>query len=257
MTTPVNRRVLIRASSLVKRYGRRTVVNGVSLDVNEGEVLAVIGPNGAGKSTTLELILRLRRPDEGSVEYAGPELKRRIGVQLQSTPIFPGFTALENMRLAAAFHRLRLGDDELSRRLAACGLADAAKTDAARLSGGQQKRLAIAMALVHDPKLLFLDEPTAALDPRARREVRELISSLAKGGTSVVFTSHEMEEVHRLADRIVFIDAGRILAEGTPAALLERYNAPDLEQLYLQLTEEASGSGENAENPCHEGGCES
>lgn len=231
-----NRQMLIRARSLVKRYGRRAVVDGVSLAVNAGEVLAVIGPNGAGKSTTLDLILRLRRPDAGAVEYASPELRRRIGVQLQTTPVFPGYTALENMRLAAAFHRLRPDDGELLRRLAACGLADAAKTDAARLSGGQQKRLAIAMALVHDPKLLFLDEPTAALDPRARREIRELIVSLAKGGTSVVFTSHEMEEVHRLADRIVFISAGRILAEGTPASLLEAHNAPDLEQLYLRLT---------------------
>jgi len=165
--------VLIRALSLVKRYGRRAVVDGISLTVNAGEVLAVIGPNGAGKSTALDLILRLRAPDEGAVEYVEARLGRRIGVQLQSTPLFPGFTALENMRLAAAFHRLRMRDDELLRRLAGCGLAEAAKTDAARLSGGQQKRLAIAMALVHDPKLLFLDEPTAALDPRARLEVRE------------------------------------------------------------------------------------
>jgi len=239
MANLATRRVLIRASSLVKRYGRRNVVDGISLAVNEGEVLAVIGPNGAGKSTTLELILRLRRPDAGSVEYAEPELRRRIGVQLQTAPIFPGYTALENMRLAAAFHRLRPGDDELLRRLAACGLAEMAHTDAARLSGGQQKRLAIAMALVHDPKLLFLDEPTAALDPRARLEIRELIGSLAKGGTSVVFTSHELDEVHRLADRIVFIDAGRMLAEGSPAALLEQYNVSDLEQLYLRLTQEA------------------
>jgi len=228
--------VLIRALSLVKRYGRRAVVDGISLTVNAGEVLAVIGPNGAGKSTALDLILRLRAPDEGAVEYAEAHLGRRIGVQLQSTPLFPGFTALENMRLAAAFHRLRRRDDELLRRLAGCGLAEAAKTDAARLSGGQQKRLAIAMALVHDPKLLFLDEPTAALDPRARLEVRELIGSLAEGGTSVVFTSHEMEEVHRLADRIVFISAGRILAEGTPESLLDAHGASDLEQLYLRLT---------------------
>jgi len=233
MTTPA---VLIHAASLVKRYGRRNVVDGVSLAVNAGEVLAVIGPNGAGKSTTLDLILRLRKPDGGTVEYASPELRRRIGVQLQTTPIFPGYTALENMRLAAAFHRLRPRDGELLRRLEACGLADAAKTDAARLSGGQQKRLAIAMALIHDPELLFLDEPTAALDPRARREVRELIGTLADGGTSVVFTSHEMDEVHRLADRIVFISGGRILAEGAPGELLEAHGAPDLEHLYLRLT---------------------
>lgn len=228
--------VLIRAASLVKRYGRRTAVNGISLTIRSGEVLAVIGPNGAGKSTTLDLLLRLRTPDEGSVEYAEADLRRRIGVQLQTTPLFPGFTALENLRLAAACCNLRLRNDDLLQRLTACGLADAAKTDAARLSGGQQKRLAIAMALIHNPKLIFLDEPTAALDPRARREVRSLIRSLADSGTSVVFTSHEMEEVHRLADRIVFINSGRILADGTPDVLLNAHHVSDLEQLYLRLT---------------------
>lgn len=230
---------LIKAEGLVKTYGRKPVVNGLSLDIQEGEVLAIIGPNGAGKSTTLDLLLGLRRPDAGSVTYWTSDPARHIGLQLQSTPFFPGFTALENMRMFAAFYGLRLTSDELMGHLRRCGLEEHAKTDALRLSGGQQKRLAIAMTLTHEPKLLFLDEPTAALDPRARREIRDLIRSLSASGTSIVFTSHDMEEVHKLASRIVFIHNGRIAASGSPQDLLDRYKTETLEELYISLT--ASG----------------
>lgn len=225
----------IRAEGLVKTYGGRRVVDGIDLAIHQGEVLAIIGPNGAGKSTTLDLLLGLRRPDAGSIRYWSSQPQRYIGVQLQSTPFFPGFSALENMRMFAAFYGIRLKDREMIELLRRCGLADCAKTDAARLSGGQQKRLAIAMTLAHDPKLLFLDEPTAALDPRARREVRELIHALAESGTSVVFTSHDMEEVHKLASRVVMICGGKIIAQGTPEALLTEYQAGSLEELYIEL----------------------
>ncbi|SMF65260.1 ABC-2 type transport system ATP-binding protein [Paenibacillus uliginis N3/975] len=230
-------KTLIQAHGLVKTYGHKHVVNGIHLDIREGEVLAIIGPNGAGKSTTLDLILGLRRPDDGSVTYWTSQPSRHIGLQLQSTPFFPGFTALENLRMFAAFYGLRLKDHQLMPHLERCGLADAAKTDALRLSGGQQKRLAIAMALVHDPNLLFLDEPTASLDPRARREIRELIRSLADAGTSIVFTSHDMEEVNKLAQRILLICNGKIQAEGSPEFLLSTHGAESLEELYISLTE--------------------
>ena len=229
---------LIQAQGLAKSYGRKKVVNEIDLTVHEGEVLAIIGPNGAGKSTTLDLLLGLRRPDQGSVRYWTPKPSESIGLQLQSTPFFPGFTALENLRMFAAFYGLRLNSRQLMSHLERCGLGQAAKTDALRLSGGQQKRLAIAMALVHDPKLLFLDEPTAALDPRARRDIRDLIRSLAEAGTSIVFTSHDMEEVHKLAGRILFINQGRVQAEGTPAELLASFGSDSLEDLYLALTEQ-------------------
>ncbi|XID95642.1 ABC transporter ATP-binding protein [Paenibacillaceae bacterium WGS1546] len=228
---------MIQAQGLVKKYGSRTVVNGLDLTVGQGEVLAVIGPNGAGKSTTLDMLLGLKKADAGTVRFWRESPNRHIGVQLQSTPFFPGFTALENIRMFAAFYGLRLADAELLGHLRRCGLEEAAKTDAARLSGGQQKRLAIAMTLIHEPQLVFLDEPTAALDPRARRDVRGLIRSLAASGTSVVFTSHDMEEVHKLASRIVLICEGRIEAAGTADELLAEYGLASLEEVYLHLTE--------------------
>lgn len=227
--------ILIEARGLTKAYGRRTVVDGIDLSVLANEVLGVIGPNGAGKSTTLELLLGLRKPDRGSVAYWTNEPHRQIGVQLQACPFFPGYTALENMRMFAAFYRTRTEDALLLDLLARCGLDGAAHTDAAKLSGGQQKRLAIAVTLIHRPKLIFLDEPTAALDPKGRRDVRALIRSLAAAGTAVVLTSHEMDEVHKLADRIVMIVGGRIAAEGTPAMLLHRHEVEGLDELYLRL----------------------
>lgn len=228
----------IKASGLIKSYGQRRVVNQLNLTVYQGEVLAVIGPNGAGKSTTLDLLLGLRQPDDGNVEYWCGEPRHHIGVQLQTTPFFAGFTALENMRMFAAFYGKRMKKEEIVNMLVRVGLGDCVNTDASKLSGGQQKRLSIAMALTHGPRLVFLDEPTAALDPRARREVRELMMSLANDGTSIVFTSHDMEEVHKMASRIVMIQKGEVIAEGTPEDLLVKYQAESLENLYIQLTEE-------------------
>jgi ABC-2 type transport system ATP-binding protein len=227
---------LLEARHLVKRYGQRTVVNEVDLVVAPGEVVGVIGPNGAGKSTTLELILGLRAPDGGEVVFGLADPRRQIGVQLQTTPFFRGLTAAENLRLFAAFYGVRLSRRAVAALLARCGLADVARVEAARLSGGQQKRLAIALTLAHEPRLLVLDEPTAALDPRARHEIRALIRTLAAQGIAVVFTSHDMEEVAKLADRVVLLLDGRVRAEGTPAALLAEHHVHSLEELYLQAT---------------------
>lgn len=227
---------LLETHGLVKRYGANVAVKGIDFSVGAGEVVAVIGPNGAGKSTMLEMILGLRTPDDGSIAFSFDHPQRQIGVQLQTTPFFRGLTAAENLILFANFYGVRLQHQEVTGILTQCGLADAARVEAARLSGGQQKRLAIAMTLAHRPRLIFLDEPTAALDPRARREIRELIRSLAGSGTSIVFTSHDMEEVGKLADRVVLIVEGRVCAEGTPAALLSSYSVNSLEELYLNLT---------------------
>lgn len=228
---------LIEARGLVKRYGARTVVRRVDLTVAPGEIVAVVGPNGAGKTTTLEMILGIRRPDGGRVTCRLGDPRRETGAQLQATPFFPHLTAAENLQLFAAFYGVRLSPARVAELLEGCGLAGAARTEAARLSGGQQKRLAIALALVHRPKVLFLDEPAAALDPRARREVRELIRRVAMEGTAVVFTSHDLEEVGKLAHRVVFIIDGEVRAAGSPAELLARHGAPTLEDLYLRLTE--------------------
>jgi ABC-2 type transport system ATP-binding protein len=159
-------------------------------------------------------------------------------VQLQSTPFFRGLTVSENLKLFANFYGVHLSKQQVSELLARCGLTEVARTEASRLSGGQQKRLAIALTLSHQPRLIFLDEPTAALDPRARHEIRELIRSLATVGTTIVFTSHDMEEVGKLADRVVLVVEGRVCAEGKPADLLTEYNVESLEELYLKLTNE-------------------
>lgn len=227
---------LIQVCGLVKQYDGRTVVKGIDLDIRPNEVVAMIGPNGAGKSTTLEMILGLRPPDGGSVVYWCDDPRRHLGVQLQATPFFPALTAAENLQLFAAFYGVRLNRGEMAEIMERCGLADVERTEASRLSGGQQKRLSIALALVHRPQVLFLDEPTAALDPRARKEIRELIRRLSRSGTSIVFTSHDMEEVGKLADRVILIHQGEVRAAGSPESLLEQYGAEDLEELYLALT---------------------
>src|SRR5690554_6828017 len=227
---------LIRARGLVKRYGGRTVVKGIDLDIHPNEVVALIGPNGAGKTTTLEMILGLRPPDGGSVAYWCEDPRKHLGVQLQATPFFPALTAAENLQLIAAFYGMRLQPGEMRDILQRCGLAEEERTEASRLSGGQQKRLAIAIALVHRPQVLFLDEPTAALDPRARKEIRDLIRRLSRSGTTIVFTSHDMEEVEKLADRVILIHRGEIRAEGSPESLPRQYGVGNLEELYLELT---------------------
>jgi ABC-2 type transport system ATP-binding protein len=227
---------LLEAHDLVKRYGRRTVIDHVSLDVSPGEIVAFIGPNGAGKSTTLEVILGLRAADGGKVVFWREDPLGEIGIQLQATPFFRGLTTAENLRLFASFYRVRLTQAQIVAILERCGLAGAAHTEAAKLSGGQKKRLAIALTLAHSPRLLFLDEPTAALDPHGRHDIRALIRTLASTGVAVVFTSHDMEEVGKLADRVVLIVEGQVRADGTPTDLLARFGAPTLEDLYLELT---------------------
>jgi ABC-2 type transport system ATP-binding protein len=229
---------LLEAHHLVKRYGNRTVVKDIDLFVAPGEVVGLIGPNGAGKSTTLEMVLGLRMPDRGEVVFWCKDPRRQIGVQLQTTPFFRGLTVAENLILFANFYGVQLTKQQVADLLARCGLTGVARTEAARLSGGQQKRLAIALTLAHHPHLIFLDEPTAALDPRARHEIRELIRSFAASGTAIVFTSHDMEEVGKLADRVVLIVEGRVRAEGKPTDLLVAYNVASLEELYLKLTDE-------------------
>ncbi len=229
---------LLEAHNLVKRYGDRVVVKDVDLVVAPGEVVGLIGPNGAGKSTTLEMVLGLRMPDSGGVVFWRKEPLRQIGVQLQTTPFFRGLTVAENLTLFANFYGVRLTKQQVADLLARYGLSEVARTEAARLSGGQQKRLAIALTLAHEPRLIFLDEPTAGLDPRARHEIRELIRALASNGTAIVFTSHDMEEVSKLADRVVLIIEGRVHAEGKPTDLLFEYSVNSLEELYLKLTEE-------------------
>jgi ABC-2 type transport system ATP-binding protein len=233
----------IRAEGLTKVYGDLRAVDGVSLEVAEGEFVGVLGPNGAGKTTLLEMIEGLRRPDGGTVEVLGepvwprnPALLPRIGVQLQASAFFERLTAREQIRTFAALYDVSpaRADDWLER----VGLGEKAATRVEDLSGGQAQRLSLACALVHDPELVFLDEPTAALDPQARRNLWDLLSGLNDSGRTVVLTTHYMDEAEVLCDRVAVMDAGRVLEVGAPADLIRDLGAParTLEDVFLHLT---------------------
>ncbi|MEV5000952.1 ABC transporter ATP-binding protein [Nocardioides sp. LML1-1-1.1] len=221
----------IEARDLTKRYDELTAVDGVSLEIGDGEFVGVLGPNGAGKTTLLEMFEGLRRPDGGEVRVLGepvwprnPRLQPRIGVQLQASSFFERLTAREQIHTFARLYGVGTGpaDGWLER----VGLADKADTRVEDLSGGQAQRLSIACALVHDPELVFLDEPTAALDPQARRNLWDLLSSINDSGRTVVLTTHYMDEAEHLCDRVAVMDHGRILEVGTPAALVRGLDAP-------------------------------
>ena len=238
--------MFIQAINIEKSYSKRKVVKGITLDIRQNEILAVIGPNGAGKSTIMELLIGLRKADTGEIRYWLDTYKEKMGVQLQSAPFFVGLTAFENLRLFAALYMKRLTDEQVNEVLQLCGLYELREVEASKLSGGQQKRLAISIALIHNPTLIFLDEPTAALDPRARQEVHALIRHLHQQGKTVVFTSHDMDEVDKLATRVIMIDKGEILTEGNTKQLYMDHNVSNLEGLYLQLT-----TGGNEHVPSH------
>jgi len=217
---------IIRVQDLVKRYGDRSAVNGLSFAVKCGEVYGLLGPNGAGKTTTVECIEGLRQPDSGIVEVLGMShqtateaIKARVGVQLQSTGLFPRLTVRETIDLYRTFFPRALPTDEVLRLL---GLTDRQKADPATLSGGWRQRLTLALALVNEPDLLFLDEPTTGLDPAARRDLWDLVRALKRKGKTIVLTTHYMEEAAQLCDRVAVIDHGQLLAEGRPADLVRQ-----------------------------------
>ncbi|MFI0942462.1 ABC transporter ATP-binding protein [Streptomyces sp. NPDC021020] len=213
----------VEVAGLVKRYGAKAAVDGLDLTVPRGSVTAVLGPNGAGKTTTVEMCEGYRRPDSGSVRVLGLDpvtegaaLRPRIGVMLQSGGVYPGARAEEMLRHTASLHAHPVDPALLIERL---GLESCGRTAYRRLSGGQQQRLALAMAVVGRPELVFLDEPTAGLDPQARRATWDLVRELRADGVSVVLTTHFMDEAEQLADQVVIIDAGRAIARGTPEEL--------------------------------------
>jgi ABC-2 type transport system ATP-binding protein len=208
---------------LVRSYGGRRAVDGLDLTAAAGAVTAVLGPNGAGKTTTVECCEGLRRPDAGTVRVlgrnpltAGPDHRARVGVMLQDGGLPGGSRALDMVRHVARLHAHPLDVGELADRL---GLHPVARTPLRRLSGGQRQRVALACALVGRPEVAFLDEPTAGLDPQARLAVWDLVGQVRDAGTAVVLTTHLMDEAERLADHVVVVDAGRVVAQGSPAEL--------------------------------------
>jgi ABC-2 type transport system ATP-binding protein len=220
---------VIEVTGLTKRYGQQTVVDGISLQVDQGEIFGILGPNGAGKTTTVECLEGLRQRDSGQVRILGLDpradahrLHQRIGVQLQETHLPEKLKVGEALELYASFYRNPADWRELLERW---GLASKSGTGFAKLSGGQKQRLFIALALVGNPQVVFLDELTAGLDPGARRATWELISQVRAGGVTVVLVSHFMDEVEELCDRVAILDRGRIVALDTPAGLVDLVGA--------------------------------
>jgi ABC-2 type transport system ATP-binding protein len=221
----------IVAEGLRKRYGDLWAVDGVSFTVGEGEFFGILGPNGAGKTTTLEIIEGLRKPDEGSVRLFGenpwprnPKLLPRIGVQLQASSFFEKLTAREQLETFASLYGVSAAT--AVDMLELVGLSDKASTRENKLSGGQRQRLSIACALAHDPDIVFLDEPTAALDPQARRNLWDVLRAIKARGKTIVYTTHYLDEAEILCDRTAIMDKGKILAMDAPATLVRGLDAP-------------------------------
>lgn len=211
---------------MYKRYGEVEAVRGVSFDVEEGEVFGLLGPNGAGKTSTVEILEGLRTPDSGRVSVCGldpqkspQELKHEIGAALQATSLPDKLRVMEALRLFSSFYHRKRSPEELLKRF---GLEEKRNTFYSQLSGGQKQRLALAMALINDPKVLFFDEPTSGLDPQVRREIYDIIAELRSEKKTIVMTTHYIEEAERLCDRVAIVDHGQVIALGTPRELKER-----------------------------------
>lgn len=229
-TAPATQRVALRCSGLVKRFTDVTAVNGVDLEVFVGECFGLLGPNGAGKTTTVEILEGLTPADEGSVELLGQRwnggddhaLRERIGVQLQETQLAEKVTVFETLRLFRSFYKRGHSVDDVIQTVA---LEEKRNSRVGKLSGGQKQRLAVACALVSDPELLFLDEPTTGLDPQARLSLWDIVERFRTRGGTILLTTHYMEEAARLCDRVAIMDHGKVIALGTPAALIESLGA--------------------------------
>jgi len=217
---------IVQVENLTKKYGAVEALRGVSFEVHAGEVFGLLGPNGAGKTTTIETLEGLRTPDSGRVsvcgldpQRSGTSYKQQIGAVLQSTALPEKLRVSEALKLFASFYSRRRDTTDLLRRF---GLEEKRNASYMHLSGGQKQRLALALALVNEPKVVFLDEPTAGLDPQVRREMYDIIEELRRENKTILLTTHYIEEAERLCDRVAIIDQGRVIALGTPRELKQR-----------------------------------
>lgn len=230
MPTPI-----ITVKNLVKKYGNFTAVNGISFEVNPGEIFGLLGPNGAGKSTTLEIIETLREKTSGeiwvnglSIDDAPEAIKKIIGVQLQTAGFYPNLTLTELIELFVGLYQTEIDPLSLLKKV---NLSDKANAKFKQLSGGQKQRFSIATTLINKPTIVFLDEPTTGLDPQARRNLWDLIKEIRDNGTTVIITTHYMDEAEVLCDRVAIIDSGVIIAIDTPNALIDELVASGFEKV--------------------------
>ncbi len=242
---------IITVKNLVKNYGNFQAVKDISFDVFEGEIFGLLGPNGAGKSTTLEILETLRKKTSGEVIISGldldkdpDEIKKIIGVQLQTSGFYPGLNLVELIRLFGGLYNRPVDPIELLKKV---NLVEKAKSKSKELSGGQKQRFSIATTLINEPKIIFLDEPTTGLDPQARRNLWDLIREIRKNGTTVIITTHYMDEAEQLCDRIAILDKGRIIKLASPDKMIDdlvasgferpkQVKAANLEDVFIHLT---------------------
>jgi ABC-2 type transport system ATP-binding protein len=227
-------KVIISVKDLVKNYGSFEAVKGISFEVFEGEIFGLLGPNGAGKSTTLEIIETLREKTKGKITVDGfdldaspNEIKKIIGVQLQTSGFYPGLNLLELIDLFGGLYNRKVDAMELLDRV---NLRDKAKAKTKELSGGQKQRFSVATTLINQPRVIFLDEPTTGLDPQARRNLWELIREIRKSGTTVIITTHYMDEAEYLCDRVAIMNEGKIVALASPDKLIDDLVAAGFER---------------------------
>jgi ABC-2 type transport system ATP-binding protein len=230
----MEKKTIISVNNLVKNYGNFQAVKGISFEVNEGEIFGLLGPNGAGKSTTLEIIETLREKTSGEVIVDGlnldkdpDEIKKIIGVQLQSSGYYPGLNLLQLIELFCGLYNREVNPGEL---LEMVNLKDKAKAKFKELSGGQKQRFSVATTLINEPRIIFLDEPTTGLDPQARRSLWELVKNIRARGTTVIMTTHYMDEAEYLCDRVAIIDSGKIIAMDTPDQMIDKLVASGFER---------------------------
>lgn len=228
------RKVIISVKDLVKNYGSFQAVKGIGFDVYEGEIFGLLGPNGAGKSTTLEIIETLRDKTSGKIEVDGfdldaqpNEIKKIIGVQLQTSGFYPNLNLLQLINLFSGLYNRKVNALEL---LDVVNLRDKAKSKVKELSGGQKQRFSIATTLINEPRIVFLDEPTTGLDPQARRNLWDLVRSIRERGTTVIITTHYMDEAEFLCDRVAIMDSGNIVAMESPDQLIDDLVASGFER---------------------------
>ncbi|AFR69799.1 ABC transporter ATP-binding protein [Brachyspira pilosicoli] len=226
--------VLISAKNIEKKFNKNIILKDVSLDINKGEVIALVGPNGSGKTTLINILLGILKADKGELKINIENYKKHIGLQLQSTPFFEGYNVKDNILMFSALYDIKMSDEEIESILNKYNLNP--KTPAIKLSGGEQKKLAIMIATMQNPDLLIFDEPTASLDPRERYNIKNMILELAKNNKTILFTSHDLEEVEDIASKIVFLYKGEILEKGSKEELLKKYNFDSLEKVYLHIT---------------------
>jgi len=235
----------IIVENLVKKFEDVTAVAGISLQVKEGELFGLLGPNGAGKTTTINILCSLIKPTSGTakvgsfdVQKETAKVKELIGVCLQETAIYPYLTGAENVELFGNLHAMN--KETLKKRramlLEQVGLTDDAKRRTAKYSGGMKRRLSLILALIHDPQIAFLDEPTVGMDPQSRRDVWDFIKKLKKEGKAIILTTHYMEEAEELCDRVGIIDHGKLIALGSPEALISKHKVKNLEEVFINIT---------------------